>query len=442
MRLRGFRARLRGGSESNAGEPARLPERPIGRYVLALVLIAVLAVLSTFTTYRALSAQEKDATVLEYGLRQGYLATRVAELSAQIVDGGSGPLYDELVASTGEIVRIHESFLDGDPALGIPALRGTAAGSLLEDAGVELEGFLTATDQAVAALERQGRAPVIFVENLGEAAALYGLTMQRVVTSYQRVSGEQVVDLEQTEYFLLAATLVLLVLEGLFLFRPAVRNLKQSWTENTEAHRYERELDQQQRREPATRSRPRLRPGDPRLERFQAPVGALTEEGQVIDASIYESVLSVMEATIPEYVVSNYIRERSGATLPNVAPSNIYSCKDGAFLIAANQDTVFRRLAAVIGQPELADDELVEQMHDDLYDGLKDEIVEGEMRFDYRLQPGIVTAALERVFRLIELGGEPVAGPVVPSDGRRRVVPPRHDTLPQQPLVQFVHVGI
>jgi len=82
-----------------------------------------------------------------------------------------------------------------------------------------------------------------------------------------------------------------------------------------------------------------------------------TGEGQVIDASIFESVLSVMEATVPEYTVSNYIRERSGATLPNVAPSNIYDCKDGIFLIAANQDTVFRRLCKTMGQPELADDE-------------------------------------------------------------------------------------
>ncbi len=82
-----------------------------------------------------------------------------------------------------------------------------------------------------------------------------------------------------------------------------------------------------------------------------------TGEGQVIDASIFESVLTVMEATIPEYTVGNYIRERSGPTLPNVAPSNIYECKDGPFLVAANQDTVFRRLCAVIGQPELADDE-------------------------------------------------------------------------------------
>jgi crotonobetainyl-CoA:carnitine CoA-transferase CaiB-like acyl-CoA transferase len=82
-----------------------------------------------------------------------------------------------------------------------------------------------------------------------------------------------------------------------------------------------------------------------------------TGEGQVIDASIYESVLSVMEATVPEYTVSNYIRERSGATLANVAPSNVYTCADGIFLIAANQDTVFARLCAAIDMPDLVTDE-------------------------------------------------------------------------------------
>lgn len=81
-----------------------------------------------------------------------------------------------------------------------------------------------------------------------------------------------------------------------------------------------------------------------------------TGEGQIIDASIYESVLTVMEATIPEYTVSNYIRKRSGSILPSIAPSNIYNCKNGSIVIGANQDTVFKRLCKAMGQPELAED--------------------------------------------------------------------------------------
>ncbi len=81
-----------------------------------------------------------------------------------------------------------------------------------------------------------------------------------------------------------------------------------------------------------------------------------TGEGQMVDSAIYESVLNVMESAIPEYAVTGYIRERTGSALPNVAPSNLYECKDGSFLIAANQDTVFRRLCEAMGRPELADD--------------------------------------------------------------------------------------
>ncbi len=80
--------------------------------------------------------------------------------------------------------------------------------------------------------------------------------------------------------------------------------------------------------------------------------------GQVVDAAIYEAVLAMMESLIPEYQVGGYIRERTGAILPNVAPSNVYPTADGQMiLVAANQDTVFQRLAAAIGRPELADDE-------------------------------------------------------------------------------------
>src|SRR5690606_10377769 len=52
-----------------------------------------------------------------------------------------------------------------------------------------------------------------------------------------------------------------------------------------------------------------------------------------------------------------YQRERTGAILPKIAPSNVYPTSDDTWiLIAANQDTVFRRLAEAMGRPELAED--------------------------------------------------------------------------------------
>jgi formyl-CoA transferase len=81
-----------------------------------------------------------------------------------------------------------------------------------------------------------------------------------------------------------------------------------------------------------------------------------TGHGQIVDSSLYESVLQVMESLIPEYALTGFVRERTGSILPNVAPSNVYRCRDGEYLIGANQDSVFRRLCAAMGQPDLADD--------------------------------------------------------------------------------------
>ncbi len=81
-----------------------------------------------------------------------------------------------------------------------------------------------------------------------------------------------------------------------------------------------------------------------------------TGEGQVVDSALYEAVFQVMESLVPEYAASGYVRERSGSVLPGIAPSNVYPCRDGEYLIGANQDTVFGRLCAAMGRPELASD--------------------------------------------------------------------------------------
>ena len=83
----------------------------------------------------------------------------------------------------------------------------------------------------------------------------------------------------------------------------------------------------------------------------------VTGEGQVVDAALTEACLAVQESTIPDYDVGGVVRGPSGTRLEGIAPSNIYRSADGSWVvIAANQDTVFRRLCTAMGQPDLATD--------------------------------------------------------------------------------------
>src|ERR671914_1176799 len=106
--------------------------------------------------------------------------------------------------------------------------------------------------------------------------------------------------------------------------------------------------------------RPNLSVGDT-LASLHAVIGALlalrTGMGQVVDVALYESVFNVTESLLPEYDAHGVIRERSGSTLPGIAPSNLYPCCDGSYvLIAGNADALYRRLMSAIGREDLRDD--------------------------------------------------------------------------------------
>lgn len=80
--------------------------------------------------------------------------------------------------------------------------------------------------------------------------------------------------------------------------------------------------------------------------------------GQTVDVALYEAVFAVTESLVTEYDRLGIVRERTGNIMPGVAPSNVYTTKDGrALVIAANADGVFRRLAHAMGMPSLTEDD-------------------------------------------------------------------------------------
>ena len=79
--------------------------------------------------------------------------------------------------------------------------------------------------------------------------------------------------------------------------------------------------------------------------------------GQVVDVALYEAVFNMMESVLPEYDMFGFVRERSGASLPGIVPSNTYVTRDGKYVvIGANADSIFKRMMNAIGRSDLADD--------------------------------------------------------------------------------------
>ena len=106
-------------------------------------------------------------------------------------------------------------------------------------------------------------------------------------------------------------------------------------------------------------ARPNLSIGDT-IASLHGVIGALialhSGQGQVVDVALYEAMFNCMESLLPEYAAHGYVRERTGSTLPGIAPSNLYPCKEGYVLIAGNADSLYHRLMTAIGRTELRDD--------------------------------------------------------------------------------------
>ena len=81
-----------------------------------------------------------------------------------------------------------------------------------------------------------------------------------------------------------------------------------------------------------------------------------TGTGGVVDASLYESALAWMTIPIAAYLVNREIPARHGSGVDMIVPYQAFAAADGHLMVAAGNDNLFRRLAAAIGRPELAED--------------------------------------------------------------------------------------
>ncbi len=276
------------GARSPATDWARgVPRHPFGRYVVALGLIAVTVTASTVLTSRSLSRQELDAGVIRTASHQIVLSQRISETAAGL-EGATGEATlrngARLIAqSITELQRNHEGLLSGDPAQRLP---GDNSPDVLQAFGVvqpHYEAMLGAAANLDAAIVNQGAVSGETIRALVTSAELFETGMGSIASIYEAEASERVANLEITQYILLSLTLVLLLAEGLLLFRPAARDMQQAWRRRDAEHRTAREEDQRRmtylaRYDPLTGLINRFLFGD----RLQSAINRAKREGGIV----------------------------------------------------------------------------------------------------------------------------------------------------------------
>jgi crotonobetainyl-CoA:carnitine CoA-transferase CaiB-like acyl-CoA transferase len=79
-------------------------------------------------------------------------------------------------------------------------------------------------------------------------------------------------------------------------------------------------------------------------------------EGQYIDLSMYDAGMTMLENSISRFDLTGEVGGLIGSHHPSASPHNVYKTADGFVTIIVIEDNSWKKLARIIGRPELADD--------------------------------------------------------------------------------------
>lgn len=200
------------------------------RFVLALTALAVLTIADTFLVGLALARHHDDARLLDVAGQQRAQSQRIAKsaLALRLADDPreAQRWRGELRGALDEFQTAHAALVRGDPDLGIDPDYGPDARARLGALEFDFQALGSATGELLARSELEhGAALAAPVEALLRHEGPFFARMDELVALLQRESDDRLGALRLASYALLAGVLVTLVLQGLFVFRPAVARL-------------------------------------------------------------------------------------------------------------------------------------------------------------------------------------------------------------------------
>lgn len=227
-----------------------VPKRPVGRYIVGLAVIAIAAVVSTILTSTALTRQEKDAGVLAAVTQQILLSEAIEnagfEIEATETPEARLKAVDRLSV---ELIRIRNNHLGiryGSVDLELPTDHSDAFNDQIE-ADVQPH-FLTMARLAEELIENGSSGENLragAASEMARASEEFREGMNGIASLIKDEAQARIAGLRITQLVLLSVMMLLIVLEALFLFRPAVRGVRQEWEQRAVDHETARAEDQQ-----------------------------------------------------------------------------------------------------------------------------------------------------------------------------------------------------
>lgn len=212
--------------EQAMGDPAR---RLSARYILALIIIAMLVSGGHFVMVRALTEADSDSRIINLAGRQRMLSQRLVKTLGELTlvepSRPAQELHEGLMSDLDGWERTHVGLQVGSPELGLPPASDPGIAAML----AELDGVV----DALGALIRQSVDNGVLADPalMREAHALsydFVTRMDSIVFGWEALSEEKVVGLKRIAQAIWLLALLTLAAEAALIFRPFARQLSRS----------------------------------------------------------------------------------------------------------------------------------------------------------------------------------------------------------------------
>jgi nitrate/nitrite-specific signal transduction histidine kinase len=195
----------------------------------------LLAILGQVIIQMSIQQQTSDAFVINIAGRQRMLSQKISK-DALILETATDPTVrtvrtQELQQAVALWEQSQRGLQNGDVKQGLPSTTSTSIKQLFNAIEPNYEAVLSASKSLLATFNQHPEASLQLASYVDTILAQEGpfLTgMNQIVSQYQAEADGRVASLRTTELILLGITLIVLVVEGSFVFRPTAQKLEQT----------------------------------------------------------------------------------------------------------------------------------------------------------------------------------------------------------------------
>ena len=219
------------------------------RYLFALGLVALLSLTAYVSLRQTIATQEASAAIINHSGKRRYTSHRAALFAQKMASSEDQVTRDqarhEMLAAIALMESAHDGLLSGNRALRLPGHPAPTIAALYFSGDRPLDGLVR---DYIARVRAFGDVPDTSLGRdhpdmqwiLATATGELLVRLDQVVAAYQQESEAEIARIQTLETMVLGATLAVLGMEALFIFRPMVVRVRDERRKLVRAEAYTR----------------------------------------------------------------------------------------------------------------------------------------------------------------------------------------------------------